>query len=134
MILLARVRPSRDRLPSILTLTFKRSLVFKYGCSDSSFNKLGDTHFLLWKAILEAKREGLPEFDLGRSDLSTPGLIAFKDRWGTSRSVINYFRCSRCRNSTIGMAWATRIAEPFFARLPDRFLISAGELLYRHIG
>jgi GNAT acetyltransferase-like protein len=127
---------SKDGRPvaSILTLRFKHTLVFKYGCSDSRFNKLGGTHFLLWKAIHEAKRSGLHEFDLGRSDLHAPGLVAFKDRWGTSRSLIHYFRCSRSPTSNARLAWSMRIAKPLFARLPERFLISAGELLYRHMG
>jgi Acetyltransferase (GNAT) domain len=119
---------------SILTLSFKRTLVFKYGCSDARFNKLGGTQLLLWQAIQEAKCREVHEFDLGRSDLHTPGLVAFKDRWGTSRSLINYFRCSRSSTSSVSQAWLTRIAKPFFARLPDRFLIAAGELLYRHMG
>jgi Acetyltransferase (GNAT) domain len=127
---------SKDSRPvaSILTLSFKRTLVFKYGCSDSRFHRLGGTHFLLWKAIQEAKRNGCQEFDLGRSDLHTPGLVAFKDRWGTSRSLINYFRHSRYPRSNGRWAISRRIAKPVFARLPDRFLIAAGELLYRHMG
>jgi CelD/BcsL family acetyltransferase involved in cellulose biosynthesis len=127
---------SKDGRPvaSILTLSFKRTLVFKYGCSDSTFNRLGGTHFLLWKAIQEAKRQGLHEFDLGRSDFSTPGLVTFKDRWGTTRSVISYFRCSRSPSPSIPMARPMRIAKPFFAHLPDKILIAAGEMLYRHMG
>jgi len=119
---------------SILTLSFKRTLVFKYGCSDTAFNRLGGTHFLFWKAIQEAKRAGLLEFDLGRSDLDTPGLVTFKDRWGTTRSVLNYFRCSRSSALSVSMAWPRRIARQCFARIPDRFLIAAGEKLYRHMG
>ena len=127
---------SKDGRPvaSILTLSFKSTLVFKYGCSDPRFNRLGGTHFLLWKAIQEAKQAGLHEFDLGRSDLDTPGLVTFKDRWGSTRSVINYFRCSRSRSPSLGMAWPTRIAKPFFARIPDKLLIAAGETFYRHMG
>ena len=119
---------------SILTLSFKRTLVFKYGCSDTAFNRLGGTHFLFWKAIQEAKRAGLLEFDLGRSDLDTPGLVTFKDRWGTTRSVLNYFRCSRSPAPRVSLAWPRRIARHCFARIPDRFLIAAGEKLYRHMG
>jgi lipid II:glycine glycyltransferase (peptidoglycan interpeptide bridge formation enzyme) len=127
---------SKDGRPvaSILTLSFKRTLVFKYGCSDPRFNRLGGTHFLLWQAIQEAKQAGLDEFDLGRSDLDTPGLVTFKDRWGTSRSAIAYFRCSRSPTSSLGRAWPMRIAKQFFAHIPDKLLISAGEKLYRHMG
>ena len=127
---------SKDCRPvaSILTLSFKRSLVYKYGCSDARFNALGGTHFLLWNAIQHAKRSGLQEFDLGRSDFCTPGLIAFKDRWGTTRSVINYLRRSASRTPGVGAPLMIRLAKPLFARMPDNFLIAAGEMLYRHVG
>jgi len=127
---------SREDRPvaSIITLSFKRTLVYKYGCSDARFNSLGGMHFLLWSAIKEAKRSGLDEFDLGRSDSHTPGLVTFKDRWGTTRSVINYLRCSDSPTPSLSTWWPTRIAKQFFARLPDNLLTAAGEMFYRHIG
>jgi len=127
---------SQDSHPvaSIITLRFKGSLVYKYGCSDSRFNGLGGTHLLLWKAIQEAKGSGLHEFDLGRSDYDTPGLVTFKDRWGTTRSVIHYLRCPASLAPSVSARWRMRVAKQFFARMPDTFLIAAGKTLYRHIG
>ena len=57
----------KDRQPvaSILTLRHKDTLVYKYGCSDERFNNLGGTQLLFWRAIQEAKRDGLRVFDLG---------------------------------------------------------------------
>ncbi len=127
---------SKDGRPiaSILTLSFKRSLVYKYGCSDTRFSRLGGTHFLLWNAIQEAKRSELHEFDLGRSDLHTPGLVTFKDRWGTTRSVLNYVRCCAAPVRSVTGPGTLRIAKKVFARMPDNCLIAAGQMLYRHIG
>jgi hypothetical protein len=119
---------------AILTLRFKGSLVYKYGCSDARFNSLGGMHFLLWKAIQQAKRDGLRELDLGRSDLHPPGLATFKDRWGTTRSLINYVRCSASPAATLSTGWRMRIAKQLFARMPDNVLVAAGQTLYRHIG
>ena len=119
---------------SILTLTFKHTLVYKYGCSDASLNNLGGIQFLFWKAIQEAKRNGLHEFDLGRSAFDTPGLVTFKDRWGATRSVINYFRYPASATGRVSASWSTRLAKPVFAYLPDRLLIAAGEILYPHVG
>jgi hypothetical protein len=123
-------------IASILTLTFKRTLVYKYGCADKKFTRLGGTHLLFWKAIQEAKGRGLNEFDLGRSDFDTPGLVTFKDRWGTTKSVINYWRWSASapwRPRRPRTPRALRLAKGLFARLPDRLLIAAGGM-YRHIG
>jgi len=127
---------SKDGRPvaSILTLSFKHSLVYKYGCSDARFNSLGGMHFLLWHAIQEAKRSGLHEFDLGRSDLQTPGLATFKDRWGATRSVLNYLRCSVSPAPSASTGWTVAIAKQLCGRLPDNVLIAAGNMFYRHAG
>jgi hypothetical protein len=121
-------------IAAIMTMSFKRSVVYKYGCSDARFNPLGGMHSLLWRAVADAKRDGLEEFDFGRSDLQTPGLVTFKDRWSTTRSVITYMRCAAPLMTHVAAGRTMRIARQFFARLPDPFLIAAGKTLYRHIG
>jgi CelD/BcsL family acetyltransferase involved in cellulose biosynthesis len=118
---------------SILTVRFKHSLTYKYGGSDTRYNALGGMHLLLWKAIEHAKREGLTELDLGRSDFDTPGLAAFKDRWGAARSEIGYLRVSASPRST-RRPLAMRLVKPIFARMPDTCLVAAGQMLYRHVG
>jgi len=129
----------KDKVPvaAILTLRHKDTLTYKYGCSDAAFNNLGGTHLLFWRAIEEAKREGLRVFDLGRTDPGNPGLITFKDRWGSARSTLTYSRLSarpasealRKRDS----AWAGRVAKGVVPRLPEFLLRVAGSLLYRHM-
>jgi lipid II:glycine glycyltransferase (peptidoglycan interpeptide bridge formation enzyme) len=121
-------------IAGIMTLSFKRSVVYKYGCSDARYNSLGGMQFLLWNAMQDAKRDGLHEFDFGRSDFHTPGLVTFKDRWATTRSVITYMRCETPSAAHIGTDRTMRFARQFFAHMPDPFLIAAGKTLYRHIG
>ncbi len=127
----------KDKQPvaSILTLQHKDTLVYKYGCSDTRFNNLGGTHLLFWRSIQNAKRDGLCVFDLGRSDCDNPGLITFKDRWGSARSTLTYSRFSLAppsgrRNIS---QWARRIAKGVVPRLPDRILQIVGRIFYRHI-
>jgi lipid II:glycine glycyltransferase (peptidoglycan interpeptide bridge formation enzyme) len=131
----------KDRQPisAILTLSYKDTLVYKYGCSDAQFHHLGGMHLLFWQSIQEAKRDGLRVFDLGRSDWEDAGLIRFKDRWGAKRSEITYLRLLASRQSkgtylSTGDDWKGRIAKKIFPRLPDRVLCAAGQLIYRHIG
>src|SRR5579863_2262397 len=64
---------------SILTLTYKNTMVYKYGCSDARFHNLGGMAFLFWRAIQDAKSRGIEEFDMGRSDCDNSGLISFKE-------------------------------------------------------
>ena len=69
-------------MAGMLTLRHGDTLVYKYGCSNRSFNNLGGMHLLYWQAIQEAKAAGLRRFDFGRTDIDQQGLITFKKRWG----------------------------------------------------
>ena len=84
---------SKDGVPiaGILTLSFKKTMVYKYGGSDARHHSLGGMPFLFWRAIQEAKARGIEELDLGRSDLDQPGLIAFKDHLGATRTTLTYY-------------------------------------------
>lgn len=117
----------------ILTIRYKGSMTYKYGCSDVRFHSLGPMQLLMWRAIREAKETGLIEFDMGRTDWNNTGLLAFKDRWGGARSDLVYLRHPvpklQCRTGYI----ATRIAKRIFVWAPDSLLSTVGNILYRHI-
>src|SRR5262249_39318285 len=68
---------SKDAVPiaSIMTISCKQVMTYKYGCSDANFNALGGTVHLLWRAIQDAVSSGASEFDFGRSDYGNDGLI-----------------------------------------------------------
>ena len=126
----------KDGLPvaSILTLTFKKTMVYKYGGSDSRHHALGGMPFLFWRAIQGAQAQGLDELDLGRSDLDQPGLIAFKDHLGATPSALTYYRRpERPARAAHGGALA-RAARRVVAHLPDAALDFTGRVLYRHLG
>ena len=73
----------KDRVPvaSIITLRFKTTVYYKYGCSDARFNNLGATPLLLWRTIAEAKSKDATAFDFGRTEQENASLVAFKDKW-----------------------------------------------------
>ena len=126
---------SDDGLPiaSILTLSFKNIMVYKYGGSDERYHRLGGMPFLFWQAIQQAKAQGIEELDLGRSDLDQPGLVAFKDHLGATRSHLIYYTCpERTRVSGEGVMAAA--AHRVIAHLPDAAIDFTGRLLYRHLG
>jgi len=81
-----------EPLAAILTLRHKDVLVYKYGASDERFQRFGAMPFLLWKAILDAKDQGMSLFDLGRSDADNTGLATFKERLGANLSTLTYVR------------------------------------------
>jgi lipid II:glycine glycyltransferase (peptidoglycan interpeptide bridge formation enzyme) len=118
---------------SIFTLTTRKSLVYKYGCSDSRFNNLGGTAMLFWNAIRQAKANGLVEFEMGRSDIPNKGLITFKERWAAQRSVVKYWRYP-IQNSSTNLERLVKYAKRLISIAPDRALVLLGTLLYRHVG
>jgi CelD/BcsL family acetyltransferase involved in cellulose biosynthesis len=127
---------SRNGRPiaSILTLIHKDVMVYKYGCSDERFHNLGGMHLLFWTAIQEAKHSGCREFDLGRSDADNPGLITFKEHWGAARSQLTYWRNPAPRLPMATVVLARRLIKFACAHAPNRLLIAAGDIFYRHVG
>ena len=120
-------------LASIITLTYKQSMVYKYGCSDAAHHNLGGMIFLLWKAIQEGQSCKLKELDLGRSDCDNPGLVSFKENLGATRSTLTYCGYPARVRPDPGR-WDMRAARKICSRLPAPALTTMGRLLYRHMG
>jgi len=127
---------SRDGVPvaSILVISFRDKVCYKYGCSDPQFANLGGTAMLFWNAIRQAKEMNATVFDLGRSDIDNPGLIAFKDKWGSMRNIIQYYRYPAKLTSKRGSRVLGRVADSAVKHVPDGLMILAGKLLYKHMG
>jgi CelD/BcsL family acetyltransferase involved in cellulose biosynthesis len=125
---------SKDDMPiaSILTLTHKKSMVYKYGCSDARFHSSGGMAFLFWKAIQEAKDKGCEEFDMGRSDRGNLGLISFKEHWGTVSTELSYWTYPhRSADLTRRQKASLRLLVPL---APNLILKTVGRLFYGHTG
>jgi len=118
---------------SILTLSHKRSMLYKYGCSNAAFNNLGGTALLFWKTIQEAKDGGFEKLEMGRSDTDNFGLAAFKEHWGATRSSISYWSYPQ-EASGLPAVWKRKLARPVISTVPDAILKMIGKLLYKHAG
>jgi hypothetical protein len=127
---------SKDSIPvaSMLTLTHKAALVYKYGCSDARFSQLGGVPLLFWKVIQQAAEAGMDTFDLGRSDYEDPGLIVFKEHLGAVSSSLTYQRSPAPRIRTAASpGGASVLARRAISQLPDPLFSGVGQLLYRHM-
>ena len=131
----------KDRQPvaAILTLKHKDTMIYKYGCSDSRFHRLGGMHLLLWRSILEGKEEGLRVFDFGRSELTNQGLITFKDRWGAERTGLTYMRLTPSSNADWQLVKAPggfmeRLTMLVCRKLPASAFRFLGSAMYPHLG
>lgn len=119
---------------AMLTLRHGSSVVYKYGCSNERFHNLGGMPFLFWRLIEESKASGAERIDLGRTDLNNEGLIAFKDRLGTNRRLLTYYRYTRKPKHSFGTLSDSRALRQFFAFLPEGISSLAGRVLYKHLG
>jgi CelD/BcsL family acetyltransferase involved in cellulose biosynthesis len=116
---------------SLLTLSHRNTLVYKYGCSDAALHASGIMPFLFWKTMQEARAAGLTDFDLGRTDRDNPGLLQFKERLGGIRSPLIYIRHGARRRSSPRFV---RVPPALMAKMPTRLLEMAGTVLYPHLG
>lgn len=136
-------RKAGQAIAAIVTLRFARTLVYKYGGSDARHHALGGMPFLFWRVIQQAHADGMETLDLGRSSLDQPGLIAFKDHLGATRTTLTYHRVPSLALARSGAAGPQaprrsdllqRAARATLVRLPDPLFDLTGRLVYRHLG
>jgi len=133
----AKIRvASKDGKPiaAILTLRFKETAVYKYGCTDSRFHNLGAMPYLLWRAMEDEFRSGATEFDLGRSEPENSGLIRFKEKFGAESSTATYKVFPPGSQPLPGRDWRLVWSKRLFRLLPEKALVYAGARIYPHIG
>jgi len=135
-----RVALKNERpVAAMITLRYKDTMIYKYGCSDSRFNRFGSMHLLFWNAIREAKESGLRCFDFGRTDADQQGLITFKRRWGAAESVLDYSRYSvgASPNHIFDLragTWKVKATKFVLSHLPSSVVYRIGTVLYSHVG
>lgn len=126
-------RKGGNPIAAILTLRHGATVVYKYGCSKQEFHHLGTMPFLFWRLIEETKNSGGQRIDFGRSDLENQGLITFKEKFGTTRRVLTYYRYPQSvREETFGRCYSPMVRH-LFPVVPNICLSTAGKLLYRHL-
>lgn len=126
-------RNSNVPIAAMLTLRHRSSVIYKYGCSNDKLHNLGGVPFLFWKLIEESKASGAAKIDFGRSDLDQESLINFKDKFGTSKRLLKYYRYPSTPEGK-SPSWDRRGIRHFISVLPDVVSATAGRILYRHMG
>jgi len=122
-------------IATLRTLRHRTNIIYKYGCSDGAYHQLGGMPFLFWKLIEEGKATGAECLDFGRSETDNEGLIAFKDKFGTTKRTLTYYRYPQIKKQQSAHSWGdSGLAKRMFSILPDGVLSAAGSILYKHIG
>jgi CelD/BcsL family acetyltransferase involved in cellulose biosynthesis len=123
-------RHSGQPAATILTARHKQTLVFKYGCMNTEYKRYGGTPHLFWRAIEEAKQQGLSVFDLGRSDVNNAGLVAFKNHLGATQKTLKYYRYPHASAPN----WFARAASAAYSMTPKPIQGGLSAHLYKHFG
>jgi hypothetical protein len=123
----------KDSLPiaGAVFLTYKDTLVYKYGASHQDYWRLRPNHLLFWNAIRWGCENGYRLFDWGRTSVSNTGLRDFKDGWGTQESPLCYTILSTTPPGH-AVDRLSGITEAFIRRAPRWVCRVTGELFYGH--
>lgn len=113
-----------------------KKAVFKYGASDSAYQRLRVNNLVMWEAIKWFSERGFESFCLGRTEPGNEGLDRFKSGWGTRKRIIRYYRYDTSRNIFIAELpnRARGVHNAFLTRMPVAVLKPVGKLLYKHMG
>jgi len=130
----AAINKDGDAIAAMMTLSAKKTIYYKYGGSDAAHHRLGAMPFLFWRVIQDARAHGFTEMDLGRSDIDQPGLVAFKDHLGATRSTLTYYASHARPHGAVRGEWMSRTMRGVCAYLPDAALDLTGRLIYKHLG
>jgi hypothetical protein len=131
----ALARQGQATVAGVICLHFGSNAAYKYGASDAEFQHLRANNLVLCEAIMRCAREGFRSFSLGRTDLDNEGLLAFKNGWGGSRTVLNYYRYDFATGGFVSnREWDLESYKNVLRKLPVNVLRMLGTLAYRHMG
>src|SRR5262249_50551736 len=111
-------------------LSSGRSVMYKFGASDSSSWRLRPNNLVLAEAIRIAAAEGAAEFDFGRSGITAEGLRTFKAGWGSQELPLQY--CSVGSAPVPSSHRSGRLAGAVLRSSPAWMTRVVGSLLYRY--
>jgi hypothetical protein len=113
---------------------FGDKAIYKFGASETAFNRLCGNNLIMWEAIKSYSAKGFALLHFGRSSIANEGLRQFKLSFGTEEYKIDYFKYD-FRNE----AFVTDRDKVFgwfnggFRLMPIPLSRIVGILLYRHL-
>lgn len=129
-------RYQANNIGGIVLFKFKDRASAEYLVSDGNYFQLRPGYFLMWSAIMEAKKEGFKVFDFGRTSIWNTNLLRFKRGWGTTEANLSHsFYPNEYSNSVVdgeGLKW--RFITSLCKTLPNPAFRAFGYLCHRHHG
>lgn len=116
-----------------LYLHLGEKAVYKFGASNSKYQKLRPNDLVMAEAIKWYTARGFKSLSFGRTALENSGLRQFKNGWGAAESTISYCKYDILKDRLIAeKAKTERLHTKIFSKMPLPLLKLTGSLLYRH--
>jgi Acetyltransferase (GNAT) domain len=114
---------------------FGEKVIYKYGASDRTYQRLRANNLVMWEAIKWCCENGYKSLCFGRTETDNDGLRQFKSGWGTKEHIIKYYRYDFRKDSFVKESpKISDFQHKFFNKLPIPLLNVLGTLLYKHMG
>ena len=120
---------------TVFLLKYRDKVTYEYGATQTGAHRFSPSPFLLWEAILLAKKEGFSYFDFGRTASTEVTLSSFKRRWGATLHPFSYYDIlNRSGSTEVRQNRILKALMGFSVRLvPQSACELAGRLLYKHL-
>lgn len=129
----ATVYTNDKAIASAIFFTYKNTIIYKYGASDSKNLILRPNNFLFDSIIKYACNNNYSLFDFGICSKNNLGLRRFKLGWGAKEEDISYVLINQTGIHPYNKKNYNRIIHSIFKILPSKLNILLGELLYKYI-
>ena len=113
-------------------LTYKDTMIYKYGASDPSALAMRPNDFLFYRVLQMACEQGIRRFDFGISFRNDEGLRRFKRKWGACETDVYHEHIAGGGATTVEISTALRIISIGIRNSPPLVCRAIGELLYRY--
>jgi CelD/BcsL family acetyltransferase involved in cellulose biosynthesis len=118
-----------------LFLTWKGTVLYKYGASDKRGAAAAANYAVMWNAMRWGCEQGYRRFDFGRTDLAGEGLLQFKRGWGSRELDLVYVqRRERALHAASETHSLQERLKPLISRMPVGVLKFIGRRAYPHAG
>lgn len=122
----------RTPVAGAVFLSWKGTLVYKYGASDPRHLWARPNHAIFREAIAWGCTHDCRTLDFGRTDVANEGLRAFKSAWGGVEAPLVYSSVGGAPSG--GAARWSPMVRPVLRRLPPSVTRAVGQVLYKYAG
>lgn len=114
---------------------FGEKAIYKYGASKREYQDLRATNLIVWRAINYYLDKGCRSFCFGRTETENQGLRIFKNGWGTTEQILNYYKYDlRAGRFVMSEKAVSGFQNVILGKMPIPLLKILGTIGYKHMG